>query len=164
MINKIEFKNLFDTYFDTIRNFVFFRCGDEDTASDIAQDVFMKVWEKRKQLSNDNLKALLYKMANEMTISNYRKARNRNDFEQSMTLNEESDLSPEDEILFTEFRSLYAKSLKQMPETQRVVFLMSRYEELKYHEIAERLNISIKAVEKRMSAALQFLRNELLQP
>jgi len=164
MLNKIEFKKLFDTYFDTIRNFVFFRCGDEDTASDITQEVFMKVWEKREQLCNDNLKALLYKMANEMTISNHRKVKNRNDFEQSMTLSDESDLSPEDEMIFTEFRSLYAKALKLMPETQRVVFLMSRYEELKYHEIAKRLNISVKAVEKRMSAALQFLRNELIQP
>lgn len=49
-----------------------------------------------------------------------------------------------------------------MPEGQRVVFLMSRNEDLKYHEIAECLNISVKAVEKRMSAALQFLRTELL--
>ena len=161
MLNKIEFKSLFDTYFDTIRSFIFFRCGDEDIASDIAQDVFMKVWEKRNRLSKDNLKALLYKIANEMTISSHRKAANRNDFEQSVTLHDELDLSPEDEMLFIEFRSLYAKALMQMPEIQRVVFLMSRNEELKYHEIAERLNISIKAVEKRMSAALQFLRTKL---
>ena len=161
MLNKIEFKSLFETYFDTIRSFIFFRCGDEETASDIAQDVFMRVWEKRDQLSKDNLKALLYKIANEMTISNHRKATNRNDFEQSITLHDELDLSPEDEMIFIELRSLYAKALKQMPETQRIVFMMSRNEDLKYHEIAKRLNISIKAVEKRMSSALQFLKTKL---
>ena len=161
MLNKIEFKSLFDTYFDTIRSFIFFRCGDEDTASDIAQDVFMRVWEKRNQLNKDNLRALLYKIANEMTISNHRKATHRNDFEQSLSLHDESDLSVEDELLYREFRALYAKALKQMPETQRVVFMMSRNEELRYHEIAERLNISVKAVEKRMSVALQFLKKKL---
>ncbi len=74
MISKAEFKQLFDTHFDTIRSFIFYRCGDTDMASDMAQDVFMKVWEKREQLTNDNLKSLLYKMANDAVISNYRKS------------------------------------------------------------------------------------------
>ncbi len=162
MLNKTEFKLLFDTYFDAIRSFVFYRCGDTNMASDVAQDTFMKVWEKREQLNNHNLKALLYKMANEMVISIHRKGMSRNDFEQHITLNNESAMSPEDEMLFEELTSLYAKALQQMPEMQRVVFLMSRNDELKYHEIAERLDIGIKAVEKRMSAALQFLRTEFL--
>lgn len=162
MLNKTEFKLLFDTYFDAIRNFIFYRCGDTNIASDIAQDVFLKVWEKREQLNKANLKALLYKIANEMVISNYRKETSRNDYEQSMTLYNELALSPEDEMLFNEFASLYVKALERMPETQRVVFLMSRNDELKYHEIAERLDLSVKAVEKRMSTALQFLRTEFL--
>jgi RNA polymerase sigma-70 factor (ECF subfamily) len=48
-----------------------------------------------------------------------------------------------------------------MPEKQRTAFLMSREESLKYSEIAERLNISVKAVEKRMNGALELLRKEL---
>ena len=46
MLGKTEFKLLFDTYFDAIRSFVFYRCGDANVASDVAQEVFMKVWEK----------------------------------------------------------------------------------------------------------------------
>lgn len=162
MLNKTEFKLLFDTYFDAIRSFIFYRCGNTNVASDIAQDVFLKVWEKREQLNKANLKALLYKIAKEMIISNYRKETSRNDYEQNMTFHNESALSPEDEMLFEEFASSYAKVLERMPETQRIVFLMNRNDELKYHEIAERLNISVKAVEKRMSSALQFLRTEFL--
>ncbi|NDV59738.1 RNA polymerase sigma factor [Bacteroides sp. 519] len=162
MLRKTEFKQLFDTYFDTIRSFIFYRCGNEDMASDMAQDIFMKIWEKREQLNSHNLKSLLYKMANDMVISNYRKDSTRFDFEQSMTIKENASLSPEEEFTFEELASSYAKALKQMPETQRIVFLMSRNDELKYSEIAKYLNISIKAVEKRMSAALQFLRTELL--
>jgi RNA polymerase sigma-70 factor (ECF subfamily) len=162
MIGKIEFKQLFDGYFDTIRSFIFYRCGDTELASDMAQDVFMKVWEKREQLSNDNPKALLYKIANDLVISNYRKNNTRLDFEASMTTQNDAPLSPEEELAFEELSSSYAKALEKMPETQRVVFLMSRNDELKYSEIADCLDIGVKAVEKRMSAALQFLRTELL--
>ena len=162
MLNKPEFKQLYDKYFDTIRSFIFYRCGDTDAASDMAQDVFMKVWEKREQLDSFNIKSLLYKIANDMVISNYRKSSTRMDYENSMTIQNDSPLSPEEELNFEELTSTYAKALEKMPETQRVVFLMSRNDELKYHEIAGCLDISVKAVEKRMSAALQFLRTELL--
>jgi len=162
MISKAEFKQLFDDYFDTIRRFIFYRCGDTDAASDMAQDVFMKVWEKRESLNNDNLKSLLYKIANDKVISNYRKGESRCDFEQSMTFQDNHSLSPEDEMQYKEVSEKYAKVLEQMPEAQRTVFLMSRNDELKYHEIAGCLDISVKAVEKRMSAALQILRTKLL--
>lgn len=162
MINKIEFKQLFDEYFDKIRSFIFYRCGDTDLASDMAQDVFMKIWEKREQLHNPDLKPLLYKMANDMVISNYRKDSTRMDYKKEMTIQHNSPLSPEEELNFEELASSYANALEKMPETQRVVFLMSRNDNLKYHEIASYLDISVKAVEKRMSAALQFLRTQLL--
>lgn len=162
MLNKAEFKHLFDTYFDTIRNFIFYRCGDTDMASDMAQDIFMKIWEKRSQLDNANLKSLLYKMASDSVISNYRKVTTRLNFEQSMVIQVNHSLSPEEELAFEELTFSYAKALEQMPEIQRIVFLMSRNDNLKYHEIATCLNISVKAVEKRMSAALLFLRKELL--
>ena len=161
MIGKTEFKELFDRYFDIIRTFIFYRCGDMDAASDMAQDVFMKVWEKRERLHTGNLKSLLYKMANDMVISNYRKDVIHNDFAQSMTFQNDCQ-SPEDEIAYKELAAAYADVLEKMPEMQRTVFLMSRNDELKYHEIAECLGISIKTVEKRMSAALQHLRTKLL--
>ena len=162
MLNKAEFKQIFDKYFDTIRSFIYYLCGDVDAASDMAQDVFMKIWEKREQLNALELKPLLYKIANDMIISSYRKNNSRVDYEQSMTTQEQSQLSPEEELNFQELSSMYAKALEQMPEIQRVVFLMNRNDEMKYHEIAECLQLSVKAVEKRMSGALQYLRAQLL--
>ena len=97
-----------------------------------------------------------------MIISSYRKNNSRVDYEQSMTTQEQSQLSPEEELNFQELSSMYAKALEQMPEIQRVVFLMNRNDEMKYHEIAECLQLSVKAVEKRMSGALQYLRAQLL--
>jgi len=162
MLSKGEFKQLFDRYFDAIRSFIFYRCGNIDLASDMAQDTFMKIWEKREQLNSVNLKSLLYKIANGLVISNYRKTVIHSEFEQSMSIQNDVSLSPEEELAFEELFFSYAKALEKMPETQRVVFLMSRNDELKYSEIAACLDIGVKAVEKRMSAALQFLRTELL--
>lgn len=162
MLSKIEFKQLFDSYFDMIRSFIFYRCGNTDIAQDMAQDVFMKVWEKRDQLNKYHLKSLLYKMANDIVISNYRKDITRLNFEQSITISNDNPLLFEDELAFKELSYSYTKALEQMPETQRVVFLMSRNDGLKYKEIAICLDIGVKAVEKRMSAALQYLRSKLL--
>jgi RNA polymerase sigma-70 factor (ECF subfamily) len=162
MLNKTSFKQLFDSYFDAVRSYIFYRCGDAEEASDMAQDIFMKVWEKRETLLPDNLKALLYKMANDMTVSNYRKLTGRIGFVREMKQQQPVDRSPEDEALYRETVSGYAAALEKMTQAQRTVFLMSRNDALKYHEIAARLDISVKTVEKRMSAALQLLRKELL--
>ncbi|HKJ79797.1 MAG TPA: sigma-70 family RNA polymerase sigma factor, partial [Prolixibacteraceae bacterium] len=62
---------------------------------------------------------------------------------------------------FEQLKSNYEKALEKMPEKQRTVFLLSRAENLKYKEIAEMLGISVKAVEKRMTLALEFLRKYL---
>jgi RNA polymerase sigma-70 factor, Bacteroides expansion family 1 len=162
MVSKAEFKQLFDNHFEAIRSFIYYRCGDVDAASDMAQDVFMKIWEKRERLANDNLKSLLYKIANDLVITNYRKNTTRLDFEQNMSYKNDSPLLADEELDFEELSTTYARALEKMPEGQRTVFLMSRNDELKYGEIANCLGLSVKTVEKRMSAALQFLRTELL--
>ena len=164
MLSKTEFKRLFDAYFDRIRRFVFYRCGDMDTASDVAQDVFLRIWEKRNRWNGELAKPepLLCKMANDAYVSIYRKESRRMNFEQGMTPEYDCEASPEDRMLFEELAVTYAETLKQMPETHRIVFLMSREDGMKYREIAERLHISVKTVEKRMTASLQFLKTRLL--
>ena len=162
MLNKDEFKDVFDLYFDAIRSYVFYRCGDMEMASDVSQDVFMRVWEKRTVLSGHHLKPLIYKMATDVFISYYRKEQCRMNFEQSLMYKQDSECSTEEEMSFSELSAVYAKALEQMPEKQRTVFLMSREDEMKYSEIADRLNISVKTVEKHISAALRFLRTKLV--
>jgi RNA polymerase sigma-70 factor (ECF subfamily) len=164
MLTKAEFKCLFDTYFDRVRRFVFYRCGDKNTASDVAQDVFLRIWEKRDRWNSEYMKpeALLCKMANDAYVSIYRKELCRINFRQSMVLEYDCETSPEDKMLFEELAATYAETLAQMPETQRIVFLMSREDGMKYKEIADCLHISVKAVEKRMRASLLFIKARLL--
>lgn len=160
-MDKTGFKNIFDSYFDAVRSYVYYRLADEDVASDITQDVFMRVWEKRETLDEKNIKPLLYKIASDMVVSRWRREAVRLDFSKNMTVTEK-DLSPQELMLFDELKKRYSDTLAGMPESQRETFLMSREEGLKYREIAGRLGLSVKAVEKRMTAALKILKSKLL--
>jgi len=132
-----------------------------ELATDIAQDTFLRVWEKQFDLNTENSIGLLYKIARNLFVSHYRKDKLALNFK----LNYKPELSgesPEDLIKFEELKTKYNSALAKMPEKQRTVFLMSRIDQLKYHEIADMLGVSIKAIEKRMNLALSFLRKTLL--
>ncbi|WP_221932422.1 RNA polymerase sigma-70 factor [Carboxylicivirga sp. M1479] len=159
-MNREEFKKLFDEHFDALRNYIYYRCSDTELATDIAQDTFMKLWEKQIDKPPKELIGLLYKMAKDAFISKYRRQQTEQAFIARPPDITESQ-SPEETLNYKELKNNYERALKEMPEIQREVFLMSRMEELKYHEIAERLELSIKAVEKRMTNALHFLRQAL---
>lgn len=155
-----EFKNLFEMYFAQVRNYVFYRSGNNELATDIAQETFLKIWEKRNVIQMDKIKGLLFKIANNLFVSHYRKEKRAFEFFNHFQF-EGISPSPEEQMTFNQLKENYQIALKGMPEKQRTVFLMSRVENLKYPEIATMTEISVKAVEKRMSKALQYLRKNL---
>ena len=159
-MTRIEFRNLFEQYFGQVRSYVFFRSGNTEVATDIAQETFLKVWEKRNSIQPDRIKGLLFKIANDLFVSHYRKEKRSFEFFKNYELDEHS-CSPEEVMAFRQLKTSYREALSLMPEKQRTVFLMSRVENMKYTEIAEMVGISIKAVEKRMTKALDYLRTNL---
>jgi len=120
----------------------------------------MRVWEKRDSFKDPPVKALLYKIANDLFISKYRKDLVAQNYIANANQYDETE-SPEEILEYKELNRRYELALTHLSEKQRVVFLMSRNEGYKYSEIAERLNLSVKAVEKRMKHALQFLKKSL---
>ncbi len=160
-MTKAEFKELFDRHFDAVRNYIYYRSGDPELATDIAQDTFLKIWEKQVNIERStNIQGLIFKIAHDSFISSFRKSNSENSFKLSLS-ETVSPQTPEESIQFDELKAKYERSLNMMPEKQRVVFLMSRMDNLKYQEIAEITGISIKAVEKRMKNALAFLKQGL---
>lgn len=159
-MRKEEFKSLFDTYFEDVRRYVLYRSGDEDIATDVAQETFMRVWEKQMIIDPQRVKGLLLKIASDLFISQYRRKQVANNFFNTFQPTGKSS-TPEDELNFQELLKAYDAALKTMPEKQRTVFLMNRIDELKYKEIADRLGLSVKAIEKRMSLALEHLKTHL---
>lgn len=156
------FKALFDTYFTQVKNFVYYKTSNLEVAEDITQEAFVKVWENKGKVNPDTAKSYLYTIAGNLSINHLKK--------QSVVyrfLNRKINTTEKETPLYIleekEFDDRLQSALSSLPEKQRVVFLMNRIDDLKYAEIAERLDISIKAVEKRMSNALKTLKETIPQ-
>lgn len=162
VLDKKGFKLLFDSHFQALRNYIYYRCGDAELATDIAQDVFMRLWEKRNNVFENIQMGLLVKIANDMLVSNYRRVKTGQKFRDAIRKINLDTITPEERLIFKELNGRYERALNDLNENERVVFLMNRVDGLKYAEIADQIGISIKAVEKRMSKALTFLRVQLM--
>ena len=159
-MTREEFKNIFEAYFADVRNYLYYRSGDQELATDVAQETFIRLWEKNSELVADNLKALLYKIAGDLLITQIRKRNVILRFK-GRVVEEQYSESPHDLLRYKELLKNYEQALESLPEKQRTVFLLSRMDGMKYFEIAEHLGLSVKAVEKRMKNALQYLRNAI---
>ncbi len=159
-MTKEEFKNIFNLNFDTVRNYIYYRCGDAELATDVAQDAFLKLWEKQMKYEKGNIKGLLFKISSDIFISLYRKQKTAMNFH-LRSKPQIQHQTPEEIMQFEELQESYNLALRSMPEKQRVVFLMHRLDGLKYYEIAESLDLSVKAIEKRMTLAISFLRKNI---
>ena len=131
-------------------------------ATDIVQEAFLRVWKKKISYEGDKTRALLYKMVKELWISEYRKKQVEYKYQLNLKQPLESN-ETENQLDFNELMTKYENALKMMSEKRRAVFLMSRMEAMTYGDIATRLMISEKAVEKRMRFALQDLRKILIK-
>ena len=154
-----EFKNLYNHYFESIRNYIFYRSGNKDLASDISQETFIKVWKKRSEINKENIKALLYKISRDEFVSWIRKEKLNKQYVQQLSKFETEDNNDDENKKIRKLK--FEKLLKKMSEKQRVVLLMSKREGLTNKEISNYLEISLKAVEKRMTQALKFLKENI---
>jgi RNA polymerase sigma-70 factor (ECF subfamily) len=148
---------IYDAHFDDLRRYLIYRSGDQDLSGDIAQNVFMKVWTRKIELASGNIKSLLFKMATDEFISHIRRKKVERAYSDSIDLRlvQESD-SGDDEL--KDKKEQLKKALNKLPEKQRTALLMNKMQGLTYKEIAESLNLSEKAIEKRISQALGTLK------
>lgn len=154
------FRALYDAYYEPLYRFLWRKTRDRETALDLMQDLFTRIWHKRRTLAADKpLRPLLYRIANNLAIDHLRRKTVRQSTvpETEAEAVADSAALPEDR----EWQGEFEHALQQLPEGQRQVFTLSRFEGLKYAEIAVLLKISVKAVEKRMSLALKTLRQNL---
>ena len=156
-----DFKSIFDTYYENIRNFLYYKTGDIQLAEDIVQETFMKVWDTRKSIRPDTIKSLLYIMAANTLKSHMRHQKVVFQFVNHSEHLETDHMSADEPIRQKELQQKLQQVLAEMPEKSREVFLMNRIENLTYAEIANRLQLSTKAIEKRMHEALLFLRDHI---
>jgi RNA polymerase sigma-70 factor, ECF subfamily len=158
-----NFKRLFDENFHHLVLSAFRYLNDYDQASDIVQDVFVKVWQNSEQVMHmTDLKGYLYKAVRNSSLNFLKHVKVREkfvvDFEKSGI---SAVQSHEDFLTEEETKIRVHQAVNKLPDTWREAFVLSKYDNLKYHEIAEEMHISQKTVEKYISKALHFLRKEL---
>ncbi|MEW7291592.1 RNA polymerase sigma factor [Aquimarina sp. 2304DJ70-9] len=155
-----NFQFLFESYSESIRNFIYYRCGDMDFAEDITQDAFMKLWENCKKVVFDTAKSFVMKIAQNKFYNVKAREKIVLKYRQQITFQQLVSKSPEFLMEEKEFMEILIRSIEELPYRQREVFLLSRKDKKTYAEIAEIVGITQKAVERRMYLALTSLREK----
>lgn len=156
-----DFKMIYDAHFDDLRRYLIYRSGDQDLSGDIAQNVFMKVWVKKIVIAKGNIKSLLFKIATDEFINHTRKKKVEKEYRDSIDLRLIREPGNNDDL--SDKKVQFEKALNQLPEKQKTALLMNKMQGLTYKEIAEILNLSQKAIEKRIGLALKALKYNLNQ-
>jgi RNA polymerase sigma-70 factor (ECF subfamily) len=136
---------------------------DLDTAREIVQESFVSLWEKRENLDPErSIPAYIKTMVHNRSLNYLRNNRRLESFGDVLEIHLNLDDNDKNDSLETsELRVRIEDAINALPEKCREIFLLSRNENLKYAEIAERLSISVKTVETQMSRALLHFRKQL---
>jgi RNA polymerase sigma-70 factor (family 1) len=160
--DKAAFENIFKQYYHPLCRYAATLTLSNEEAEDIVQRVFVKIWEQREKLNiHSSLKSYLYKMVQHHFLNDLRRNKLRTTHEDAMKTEKNDQLSAGLEIESAELKKKIQAVFEKLPEQCRLVFRLSRVEELRYKEIAEVLGISIKTVENQMGKALKIMRAEL---
>ena len=156
-------KHYFDDHFHHLVLSATRYINDYEKAEDIVQDVFVKVWQNFDELKQmDNLKGYLFKAVKNSCLNYLKHAKVKQKFVvRSEDFNSSLEKSAEEYKIDEEIHNRIHVAVSKLPDHWRKAFVFSKYDNLKYHEIALEMNISQKTVEKYISKSLHFLRGEL---
>jgi RNA polymerase sigma-70 factor (ECF subfamily) len=159
-INQFEFDQIFMDWYCLVRNSVYYKTGDMQEAEDITQETFLKIWERRDTVNIKTIGPLLYKISRNLFLNRTEHRKVTLKFIADHQEKEYSD-SPDFLLEMNDFDRRLQASLSELDEKSRTVFLMNRIDDMTYSQIAFNLGLSVKAIEKRMSKALAFLKERL---
>ena len=165
---KDGFKNIFQQYFQPLCHLSSHYLEDHDEAKEVVQDAFVKLWEVRQNLDKDsNIRNFLFTLVKnnclnllkrkQLLLKHHEKLR----WMEMHYQYESFSRMGSDYLEFNELKEKIDLAIKNLPEHCRIVFEMSRFEELKNREIAEKLGVTQKTVEAHLTKALKILRNDL---
>ncbi len=177
MVNKVDkniidqvskgdlksFEMLFRNHYEMLCTYAVKFVHDPDTAEEIVQELFYTLWEKRSYLKiKTSLKSYLYASVHNRCLKHIRHQTVESNYrDYYYTHQSEIETTPEDITQSEELQKIVNNTLDNLPERCGKIFRLNRFEGLKYHEIAERLSISVKTVEANMGKALRLLRRNL---
>lgn len=160
--DREAFKTLFETYYTSLCTFANSFLNDIDTSEDLVQDLFFHLWETKELIPPDaSIRPYLFKSVQNRCFNLLKHYKIREKHREDV-LNEFDENIADNEYVEDMFlKEKLFQAIEKLPTERKKVFLMNRFEEMKYKEIAEKLNISVKTVENQIGKAMQFLREEL---
>lgn len=161
--DKKAFEEVFNTYYQLLCNYACSMLKDIDEAEEVVQNMFFNIWSKRESLQvNTSIKSYIYRATHNDCLNKIKHGKVRNvyaqDYKSSMSIQDHDSAQV---LQAKELGNTINKAIDSLPEQCGLVFKLSRFENLKYQEIADRLSISVKTVENHMGKALKILRTEL---
>lgn len=155
------YKSFYTSYVQGAKNFALYKCGDEAQALDLTQEAFVKIWQNCADIDFAKAKTYLFTTINNLFLNVIKHHKVVLNYEKNNVQEDRSYQDPEYLLEEQEFKAKLNNAIANLTEAQREVFLMNRIDGKKYREIADELDLSIKAVEKRMSTALASLREQI---
>lgn len=166
--NKIfRFQKFFYQNFPKVKSFAWQLLKSEEDAEDVAQDIFVKLWENPELwLEREKLDSYLYTVVRNHIYNFLKHRKVEMDYldvaAEEMMLKELDCPDPHDEFQLHELELLIQMGIERMPKQRKTIFLMSRKEGLTAQEIASRLNLSVRTVEHHIYKALQDLKKIII--
>ena len=162
-LDEKSFELLFRTYFSSLCMFAMKYVPDLDTSKEIVHSVFINLWEKKEHIDTGKLmKSYLFTSVYNRSLNYIRDQKKfRHGDVSDGDLNISTNQDVDNNIEAAELEIQIRDSIESLPEKCRMIFTMNRFEGLKYNEISDKLDISVKTVEVQMSKALRILREKL---
>lgn len=155
--DRAAFNKIYHRYWKVLYQSAYKIFQNEDIVSDILQEVFISLWQRRTEVEIQNLKAYLYQAVRFATLKAIRDQKTDQQFYHRLA-EITSEIFTEDPLIFKEQQHLIQHLLDKLPTDCKEIFMMSREENLTYRQIAEVLLISEKTVEKKMTKSLKMIR------
>lgn len=161
--DKASFDEVFRYYYSDLVNYCNRYVNDDDSAKEIVQDIFTKLWFKHEDINiNVSLKSYLYKAVRNHAINHLNYIRQRERFQQYIGFPSMSNQNtPLNKLQEEDIKIRLDRTILTMPDKCREVFELKRFEGLKNKDIAEQLGISLKTVEKHIAKAISLLKDTL---
>jgi RNA polymerase sigma-70 factor, ECF subfamily len=163
--DKQEFEKLFRSSYVSLVRYAGKILKDHDTAEEIVQDLFFRLWQDRGNLSiESSLNGYLFRSVHNKALHHIEHQKVIDRHAGEIVASADQTTEPVTEaIYYRELQSKVARVLERLPERCGVIFRMNRFEGLKYNEIAEKLSVSLKTVEANMGKALKEFRKALAE-
>ncbi|MCE2994095.1 MAG: RNA polymerase sigma-70 factor [Cyclobacteriaceae bacterium] len=161
--NELAFEKIFKIYYKPLCHYAYSFLNDGAEAEEVVQNTFVKIWERRTTLHvQTSVKAYLYSIVRNSCLNVIKHEKVKQEFAQDhQYVSEKSRPVVEEKMISNDLESKIYEAMRALPEQCRLVFQLSRFEELKYQEIADQLEISVKTVENQMGKALKTMRLHL---